>query len=226
MWNDLKKGKTWEGRFKNLSKDGRTLIINSKIIPKYNKENEIVGYVAIRTDITDKELARIDTLTGLPNRLKFQEKISDKISEYLIHNRKNSLSIIDIDHFKSVNDKYGHLAGDSVLKEFVEIIKKHIRRDDLFARWGGEEFVLVLSIGEFDITLKKLEEIKKNISEHTFKHVGKVTASFGLVEISDNYLTANKLFEKADECLYKAKSNGRNRICYIDSTTQEILEIN
>lgn len=224
MWETLQNGEIWKGRFKNLSKDGRTLIVNSKIIPKYSKDEEIVGYVAIRTDITDKEIARIDSLTGLANRLKFEEKISIKIDEYLIHNKKHTLAVIDIDKFKLINDNYGHLIGDNVLKEFVNIIKTQIRKDDIFARWGGEEFVLVLSIGNFDLTLRKIIDIKNSISNHVFKDVEKVTASFGVIEISDDYLTVNKLFEKADECLYVAKNSGRNKIYYIDPETNKIEE--
>ena len=124
--------------------------------------------------------------------------------------------MLDIDHFKKINDTYGHLAGDFVLKEIAKIIKDSIRKSDICGRFGGEEFVIVLPNTKLSGAMKLAERIRETIQNHTFDFNGKkinVTVSIGItsVGVNDSY---ESLISRADEALYEAKEKGRNRIEY------------
>ncbi|MBC8238411.1 MAG: GGDEF domain-containing protein, partial [Helicobacteraceae bacterium] len=119
--------------------------------------------------------------------------------------------ILDIDFFKNVNDKYGHLVGDDILRTLSNIIKSKTRENDLFARWGGEEFVLAL-----DISIEKGFAIANNlrsfIKKNNFDVVGELTCSFGITQFKKND-TLDTMILRADKALYKAKEDGRNKVC-------------
>ena len=155
--------------------------------------------------------ANFDTLTQIYNRNKFHSVMEAKIARAKETQDSFIFIILDIDYFKQVNDTYGHLVGDEVLKSIASVIKKHIRKDDLFARWGGEEFVL-----SFNVTLERgieiAENLRKSIELYTFDVAGHLTCSFGLSE----YQNGEKLDDiilRADKALYAAKAAGRNRVC-------------
>ena len=116
--------------------------------------------------------------------------------------------MMDIDHFKKVNDTYGHEFGDYVLKEFANVVKQNIRNSDIFARIGGEEFILILPHTSYESALKVAEKLRKAIEKHDFKGK-KITASFGVSEFEGDLQMA---IEIADEALYEAKRNGRNQV--------------
>jgi len=124
--------------------------------------------------------------------------------------------MLDIDHFKKINDTYGHLAGDFVLKEIAKIVKNLIRKSDICGRFGGEEFVILLPNTKLSGAMKLAERIRETIQNHTFDFNGKkinVTVSIGItsVGVNDSY---ESLISRADEALYEAKEKGRNRIEY------------
>lgn len=141
--------------------------------------------------------AFIDTLTQIPNRLYLLQKISE-ISHYTV-------VMIDIDKFKSINDKYGHNVGDEVLKHVAKLLQNSIRSSDIVARWGGEEFCIIL---KSPATTDILERIRKNIDETPCGDIH-VTISVGSSTDKD----FNSALVKADKALYKAKETGRNRVC-------------
>ncbi len=159
-----------------------------------------------------KELAMRDKLTSLYNRHMFLEILNQTISRMKRYNINSVLIIADIDHFKEINDNYGHNKGDSVLKQFAEILNRNIRESDTSARWGGEEFVILLPNTNIDDGINIAEKIRGIIEQSDF-NIGKtITCSFGVAEIKPEDSDKPVIIEKADKMLYKAKKNGRNRV--------------
>jgi len=155
--------------------------------------------------------ATFDSLTQVYNRNMFHRLMSRKIEDARNNNRSFIFIMLDIDFFKKINDTYGHLVGDDVLISMSKLIKSHIRESDLFARWGGEEFVL-----SFDVDLQKGMEIanslRKHIDTYEFDVVGNITCSCGVTEFENND-TVDSIIKRADIALYNAKNSGRNRVC-------------
>ncbi|KXI27855.1 GGDEF domain-containing protein [Paraglaciecola hydrolytica] len=157
-----------------------------------------------------QNLAERDKLTGLYNREKLDLKLEEMLSTILDTERAVTVMILDIDHFKLVNDSYGHLVGDKVLTGLAEQLRKKMRSGDLLARWGGEEFVVVLSNTTLDAGILQAERLRAFVAEQEIE--GKfLTISLGLAQ---NQLgdTAETLLDRADKALYQAKSQGRNRV--------------
>lgn len=161
-----------------------------------------------------KELSQTDTLTKLSNRLKVDSVLQDEIYKSEVRGRTFSIILLDIDHFKQVNDKYGHQIGDKVLIDFANILTKHSRRTDLVGRWGGEEFIIILPDTTLDGALSMAENIRKSVSEYSFNEVGQKTASLGVGEYNKD-LDISEVIGKIDDALYRAKENGRNRVEFI-----------
>jgi len=155
--------------------------------------------------------ASYDALTQIYNRKMFHQLINTKIIKAKSDKTSFIFIMLDIDFFKKVNDTYGHLAGDAVLKSVSKIIKEHVRGSDIFARWGGEEFVLSL-----DTNIEKGVEIANNlrklIQDADFGVVGSITCSFGVTEFRADD-TQDSITKRADEALYEAKESGRNKVC-------------
>ena len=150
-----------------------------------------------------------DPLTGIYRKQYFDERLKNEFKK----NNNFALAVIDIDNFKNVNDTYGHLAGDKVLKEFVQIIKNNLRKEDMIARWGGEEFLVFLNCDDKETILQKFEHMRQLIDGHTFTTIDRLTASFGLT-LSRNGDTVDTIYKRADEALYQAKKLGKNRVVY------------
>ena len=146
-----------------------------------------------------------DFLTGIYNRRAIVRHIEMSISNNRRINPTVSVLLFDLDNFKSVNDTHGHEVGDDVLKELVETVKSNIRRDDVFGRWGGEEFIIVCN-HSLDECRFFAEKLRVNISKHKFKHINHLTASFGAVQYSDGE-SVGELISRADSYLYDAKKS-------------------
>lgn len=151
-----------------------------------------------------------DKLTGAYNRYYFDSRKDLWIRELLYKQHKLGIVMIDIDHFKTINDNYGHGRGDKVLKHIVSIINKTIRQEDILIRWGGEEFILVTNINSIEDLYNMAEHIRKTIEKEIFDMVGSVTCSFGVTLYNNEEL--EETIERADEALYESKKNGRNRV--------------
>ncbi|SHJ25526.1 diguanylate cyclase (GGDEF) domain-containing protein [Dethiosulfatibacter aminovorans DSM 17477] len=158
-----------------------------------------------------KILSETDHLTGIYNRIKFDDELDRWIRHKARYKGSLSLIMMDFDEFKLINDRYGHLAGDRVLKDGVDVIKKIVRNTDVFARWGGEEFILLLPETSCDKAVALAERIRKALEEYEFHTGDRVTCSFGVVEIVEGETMQNAV-NRVDELLYKAKGNGRNRV--------------
>jgi two-component system cell cycle response regulator len=169
-------------------------------------------------------LSTTDGLTGAANKSSFLDILERELRRANRYGRRLSLAIFDIDLFKKVNDTWGHLAGDSVLRELSRLVADHVRRVDTFARYGGEEFALILPEVDRDGARTTCEKLRTLISEHTFTYDGAVmpiTVSFGLATVdlgpstikSDPPPDAARVIAAADCKLYEAKASGRNRVC-------------
>jgi len=176
-------------------------------------------YIISFTDITETEklkdsyqrLASIDTLTQIANRKRFNEELHKELQKYKIYKKPLSLLMFDIDHFKKVNDDYGHQVGDDILIELSSLVQGLVREIDLFARWGGEEFFVILpntTIEDSNIVAKNLREAIEN---HKFSGKINVTCSFGISSVNEAD-DEDSLLKRIDKALYKAKANGRNRV--------------
>lgn len=156
-----------------------------------------------------EKLSTTDELTGAYNRRFIMEKFNDEIEKYKRNQRTFSAIMLDIDHFKVVNDKYGHALGDKVLQEISKLIIERIRSIDFFCRWGGEEFVILLPDTSKFNAVSLAEDLRKSLSKLSIDIVGNVTASFGVAA----YTSADNLeifLSKIDDLMYKAKEQGRN----------------
>jgi two-component system, cell cycle response regulator len=163
-------------------------------------------------------LTTVDGLTQVFNRRYFEETVEREISRCHRYGRQLSLVMVDIDHFKQINDTHGHLAGDHVLKHVASAIKTRIRREDILARYGGEEFALLLPEVDLKGAVALAEKIRKLIEKQRFefdKQEIPVTISAGVAGLATPNYEAADLVRAADTQLYAAKSEGRNRVCSV-----------
>jgi diguanylate cyclase (GGDEF)-like protein len=160
-------------------------------------------------------IAQVDHLTGALTRRGFVDQAQREMERTLRYGRASSLIMIDVDHFKRVNDTYGHSIGDQVLKQIASLAETTLRPCDLFGRLGGEEFALLMPETSGAAALVVAERLRNTIAEHPMTlHGGgtiHVTASFGVAELSTSFSTLTAWLDRADTMLYAAKSGGRNR---------------
>ena len=164
---------------------------------------------------TQEENALTDELTRLPNRRYMAQRFLQEMQRARRYHKGLAFVMIDIDHFKQVNDTYGHLAGDQVLAELAKILNAAKRESDVAARYGGEEFALILHETDPEGAKVLAERIRSGVEEATFPGDLKLTISIG-VAATDDEAQFSSLMEKADEALYEAKEGGRNRVVLAD----------
>ncbi len=223
------KNKTLKKIIKNRTINGDNYWLDVKIKAILDIDSKIKEYLFVSKDITkemkskndnlvledaNKELeilASTCTLTGIYNRRIFEEMLVEDIAlfqKYPI--KKSSLIFMDIDHFKNVNDEYGHIKGDEVLVGFSKTVGLELRSSDIFARWGGEEFIILLKNTSLKIAEEKAEKLRIKIATKEIACVN-ITCSFGVVEI-DKTSTMESIIKQADDMMYLAKEQGRNRV--------------
>ncbi|KIF64043.1 diguanylate cyclase [Pseudomonas fluorescens] len=175
-------------------------------------EQEAQGY---REHLEEqRQKALIDPLTGLPNRAAWTERLEHEIAQWQQHGNTLSLAMLDLDHFKRINDNYGHLAGDKVLKIIATVLRKRLRGSDFIARFGGEEFVLLLPATPPAVGAKLLETLRAAIEACPFHFKGErvtITVSMGLAAFRPGE-HSDLVLKRADQALYRAKNAGRNRV--------------
>ncbi|MFQ3197703.1 MAG: diguanylate cyclase (GGDEF)-like protein [Paraglaciecola sp.] len=164
-----------------------------------------------------EKLNKMDPLTHIYNRGYFNTQFEYQWNTGVRHNIRQTLLLIDVDHFKLVNDNYGHLVGDTCLQHIAQLIKVSVKRkNDLVARFGGEEFVLLLDASNSQQAMEIADTIRQSIAVHLFKHSEKtfnVTVSIGIASVIPTpKMSSNSLIEAADKALYQAKDRGRNQI--------------
>jgi diguanylate cyclase (GGDEF)-like protein len=163
---------------------------------------------------TNKELERLsvtDRLTGLFNRLCLDRVLDDELNRSQRYASCFALVLLDIDHFKSVNDSYGHPVGDQVLVDVARLLGEGTREVDVVGRWGGEEFLIICPDTTFEGAMATAEKLRELVAGHTFAAVGNKTASFGVTAVCSND-TISAMMARADAALYRAKTGGRNRV--------------
>lgn len=227
---------TWE------NKVGSEVKLGVKITHPVVTRHGLVGFLVVKSDTLQQKdqdtivsFLRIyhnylelidanerDTLTGLLNRSTFSAKMmrvlaaqrsqQNRAADKPSHSPKRCLAMLDIDHFKNVNDKFGHLHGDEVLLLFARLMTQTFRADDQLYRYGGEEFVVYLEDVDLNMGLAILERFRAKVEAFNMPQVGKVTVSIGAVEVNQQDLPTT-LVEQADKALYYAKDNGRNQVC-------------
>lgn len=224
LWRTILDGEVFSDTLINKKKNGDLFYEKKTISPLKDDKNNIVSFVSSGKDVTQESLihqeiqriATSDNLTGIYNRHKFEILFALESERSRRFGLPLSMLLIDIDHFKSVNDTYGHDVGDEVLKHLVTTVQENIRKIDIFARWGGEEF-LVLSPGTDLENMQLLAEKLRSAAESAvFPEVWKVTISIG-VSTFEPEDTFTELFKRADQGLYHAKEHGRNQVGVIAS---------
>ena len=168
-----------------------------------------------RTEHRHKTAAMVDPLTGIANRRSFLQEGNDLMKRYASDARPAAVLLIDLDHFKSINDRFGHAIGDRVLQVFAEVAKATLRSSDLVGRLGGEEFAAVLCDAGRDKALALAERIRTSFAEAAAEVDGRPVAaslSIGMVLNADQPLDVPELLRQADQALYHAKERGRNRV--------------
>lgn len=188
----------------------RTYLKWSQLMQDHFQQFEEITQILQQKNRHLTKLATKDTLTEIHNRHMFDELFSQELSIMKRQGGKSALIMIDLDYFKRVNDTYGHNIGDYVLKKFVSLVSSVVREADVFARWGGEEFVLLLRNTGCDEAYSVGEKIRMLVESEPFEDVGHITCSIGITEVTgdDSLIGA---IERADNALYSAKDMGRNR---------------
>ena len=183
-------------------------------IPFVDRILNFLERTSIELDTVNKELGKIaytDQLTKIYNRWELENKINEVLGFCAADNTPACLIFMDIDHFKHVNDTYGHDVGDMVLRASVDIVKDNLKPSHVFGRWGGEEFLYVLPETDMDKALEFAESLRSQIEQSCFTTVQHITMSFGVTQYKAGD-TIDSFVKRADEGLYKAKESGRNRV--------------
>jgi diguanylate cyclase (GGDEF)-like protein len=173
---------------------------------------QLIRYIVIFTDISSiMTQSNTDALTGIANRTHF-----NLIYEHALHTTQREheeLSIIffDIDYFKNVNDSFGHLVGDDVLRHMANLVKNTLRKSDMLARWGGEEFIILLLNTPLNSAVSVAEALRELVEKEPFEIAGHITCSFGVSALRSNE-QGSELLQRVDALLYQAKNSGRNRV--------------
>lgn len=188
----------------------RTYLKWSQLMKDHFKQFEEVTQILQQRNQHLTQLAMKDLLTEIHNRHMFVELFSKELSLLKRQPAKLALVMIDLDHFKRINDTYGHNIGDYVLKQFAALVSASVREADLFARWGGEEFVLLLRNAGCEEGYGVGEKIRSLLANEVFDEVGHVTCSIGITEVRKED-TLQSAIERADSAMYAAKEGGRNR---------------
>jgi len=192
-----------------LDKDGKPAVFEITINKLQEYENH---YVVVFTDITAiqnekkllEEMAYIDHLTKIYNRQMFDQLYIKELENKKRYSDALSLIMLDIDHFKSVNDTYGHDVGDEVLITLTKLIAKHLRTNDVFARWGGEEFMILLPRTNIDVAYNKAQELRHLIEQYRDNTIPNITISLGVTKVLDTD-KKQSCFKRVDKALYQAK---------------------
>jgi len=230
-FNKYSNGKNWLEYIYNSKRKRKKIKLKTPIDIKMNyyfyiqlSKIQKNRYLLSLTDITrlekDKDMIRqladYDALTNIYSRVKFNEMFPLYINRALSYNERLSIILFDIDHFKSINDTYGHNIGDRVLIELTSVAKSvikdmKIRQSTIFSRWGGEEFVILVQFKTVNEAYKIANILRKEISDYSFDTVKKVTCSFGVTQFNQNDKEVD-IFHRVDEALYEAKETGRNKV--------------
>ncbi|RLK48230.1 diguanylate cyclase with PAS/PAC sensor [Alkalispirillum mobile] len=224
LWSTLERGETFRGTFVNRDRHGRRFYLQQSITPVLGDHGEVIRYVGTGKDITErvriedelKRAATTDALTGLANRLSFEQLLEREYERARRYDCPLSLVMFDLDLFKDINDQHGHEAGDAVLRALAGLVLANVRTADTVARWGGEEFMILLPETGLRSAEILAEKLRERVAAHRFAHGDPVTASFGVSALREDD-TRKDLLRRVDEALYRAKHLGRDRVACLNS---------
>ena len=227
MWDQLLTHGQWQGEIWNRNKAGEEYLEWLSIAAVRDEQGELSHYVAVFSDITlEKEnenrlhkLAHYDQLTGLPNRILFNERLAYALTQAARNRSRVAVMFLDLDGFKPINDTLGHAAGDQLLQEVAQRLKQGLRASDTVARFGGDEFTIVLpEVDERHSISLIAQKISDTISTpyQLGEHQVSVTTSIGVGLYPEDASTVPDLIHHADHAMYQAKRQGKNRYCYYD----------
>lgn len=207
------------GEWRWILTRGEAIYRNDEIVRWVGTNVDVTDYKQLETELAEKnqlleELANTDPLTKLFNRNKIDQILDSELLRANRYEHSFAVIMIDVDHFKKVNDDYGHQVGDQVLQEFADLISGHVREVDSVGRWGGEEFIVICSETDLKGALTLAENLRQSVAGHAFSIADSKTASFGVAEYNKKEDVAT-LVSRADTGLYKAKEMGRNRVEYL-----------
>ncbi len=220
---------TWKGYMRR--KNGQRIPVESHISPIPDENGNIIGAIEVFRDISAHvaledahrqvlHLSRRDQLTGLYNRTATAEMLKAELERAVRYKQQLSVVMIDIDHFKRVNDTYGHDIGDKVLAKIGSILRYNVRQPDIVGRWGGEEFLLIAPGSDAHSAAQLAQRSREYIHQTKFDGIPKpITASFGVAQL-DQQQSHDKLLYAADMALYQAKNSGRNKVVIANATNQ------
>ena len=219
LWTTILQGDVFRGVILNKKKNGDIYYEKKTITPLKDDMSNLIGFVSTGKDVTSEtmmhqeleKIAATDKLTGAFNRHKFEELFTLEVERSRRFDNPLSLVMIDIDHFKDVNDTYGHDVGDEVLRQLAKLVKEHIRNLDVFARWGGEEFLVLTPNTDLNKVRVLAEKLREAIETSDFPTVKNITISAGVSVLEDND-SFDTLLKRADKALYNSKNNGRNQV--------------
>jgi diguanylate cyclase (GGDEF)-like protein/PAS domain S-box-containing protein len=204
-------------RVEQPCKDGSTVWteINSRLV--VDQESGEKRFIGLTRDISKtieyekalKKLVATDRLTGVYNRHKLDEELEKQLKLADRYGTSFGILILDIDHFKRVNDKHGHHIGDMALKAFSAILTRHSRSTDVVGRWGGEEFLVIVPHAKEDTLITFAENLRQKIARHPFEIIQHMTTSIGVARYRQSE-TVTELISRADKALYRSKERGRN----------------
>ncbi|MGO9974296.1 MAG: PAS domain S-box protein [Solirubrobacteraceae bacterium] len=201
-----------------IRRDGARFPAEVRARPARNPDGSVLGWVSTIRDISERrryetELERLathDPLTGLPNHRLFHQRLEQEVASAVRHERPLSVALIDIDRFKSVNDRFGHLVGDRTLEEVARRLSAVVRQGEMLARVGGEEFAWILPESDGDRAVLAAERARRAVSSEPLEPVGAITISIGVAELDESHDRA-RMYQRADASLYEAKRTGRDR---------------
>ncbi len=190
---------------------GQAVLDRTRIIEQQSRDLATSLEDLQQANLELTRLSSTDRLTQICNRVKLDAVLSEEVARATRYRSKFSVSLMDIDHFKQVNDSHGHLIGDAVLVRIAGILRENVRKSDTLGRWGGEEFLLILPETDLEQACLLAEKLRQSIAAEHFPVVGPKTCSFGVASFQPGD-TGDRLLARADEALYEAKHAGRNRI--------------
>jgi len=226
MWESISKGNIWNHEIENKKKDNSACWLNTTIQPDFDYYDNIIGYTAIRIDITDKKVIEkisiTDAMTNIHNRRFFDSIFPKQITVSKKTGKKLAFCMLDIDHFKQYNDTYGHQKGDQALIKVANALQQSLKReDDFIFRLGGEEFGMLYFIENTEDAIDIADKTKEAIEKLQILHdknsaSAYITVSMGLYvyHFQTENISPAEIYLKTDKLLYKSKQNGRNQVSY------------